>query len=121
MEKDNGKSIEEIGLLEKRIAELKNVKELSENIMDAVREPLVIMDANLKISLVNKSFYSIFKVGGRPGVSGQTITRNTLSVNCLGKRQIGAVLRGRHRRGAGKAYQRRDRDRECEGKRNPAR
>ena len=76
MEKDNGNLVKEIELLRERIADLqavkfefkkaeevaKEAKELSENIVDAVRDPLIVMDANLKILLVNKPFYNAFKV-----------------------------------------------------------
>jgi two-component system cell cycle sensor histidine kinase/response regulator CckA len=76
MEKDNGKSIGEIGLLKQRIGELEKIqfdfkqaediaregKELAENIIDAIRDPLVIMDAGLKIELVNTAFYKTFEV-----------------------------------------------------------
>ena len=70
MEKDNQNLIKELELLRERITDLKAVqsdykeaRELAESIVDAVRDPLIVMNADLKISLVNKSFYSIFKVG----------------------------------------------------------
>jgi PAS domain-containing protein len=76
MENGNGKRIEEIGLLKDRLKELEKIqyefkqaeeiaregKELAENIIDAIRDPLVIMDSNLKIELVNSSFYRTFEV-----------------------------------------------------------
>ncbi len=69
MEKDNGSLIKEIELLRERIVDLQTVqteyekaRELAESIIDAVRDPLIIMDADLKISLANRSFYSTFKV-----------------------------------------------------------
>jgi PAS domain S-box-containing protein len=76
MEKDNVKLIEEIGLLKKRIVQLEAVqterdkieliametKELSENIIDGARDPLVVLDARLNILSVNKAFYNTFEV-----------------------------------------------------------
>ena len=37
-------------------------KELVDNVIDAVRDPLVVMDADLKILSVSKTFYTTFKV-----------------------------------------------------------
>jgi len=75
MEKGNKNLIEEIASLKKRIAELEAVgaagkdripvdgQELAENIIDAMRDPLVVMDASLKIVSANKAFYDTFEVG----------------------------------------------------------
>jgi PAS domain-containing protein len=76
MEKDDGKLLKEIGLLRKRLLELEalqaecnksveiaaEAKELTESIIDAVRDPFVVMDADLKIVAVNKTFYNTFSV-----------------------------------------------------------
>lgn len=62
MKKNGGDIIKELELLRDRISELKDAKELSENIMDAVLDPLIILNADLKIEMANKSFYDIFKV-----------------------------------------------------------
>lgn len=75
MEKDNGKLIEEIELLQKRIAELATAKterdkieriateakELSDNIQDTVLDPLIVMGTRLNILSVNRAFYDTFK------------------------------------------------------------
>jgi PAS domain-containing protein len=62
MEKNNGKHIEGIGILEKRIIKLEEALELSESIIGAMRDPLVVLDADLKIISVNKAFYNTFFV-----------------------------------------------------------
>ena len=76
MKKDNETLVKEMELLRERIVDLESVKyefkkteevakeakELSESIIDAVRDPLIVMDASLKISLVNRPFYDTFKV-----------------------------------------------------------
>lgn len=42
--------------------EIQEAREYAECIINAVREPLVILDGNLKIISVSRSFYDIFKV-----------------------------------------------------------
>ena len=68
--------IEEISLLQKRIAELETVNtklaeaeqtvkdayEYAESIVDTVRESLIVLDTGLKVISANKSFYQTFKV-----------------------------------------------------------
>ncbi len=38
------------------------VSEFSENIINTVREPLIILDQNLRVVTVSRSFYDLFKV-----------------------------------------------------------
>ncbi|MGD0856834.1 MAG: PAS domain S-box protein, partial [Dehalococcoidia bacterium] len=38
------------------------VNEYSESIIDTVREPLIVLDQDLRVVLVNRSFYDVFKV-----------------------------------------------------------
>ncbi|MGA1980578.1 MAG: PAS domain S-box protein [Sedimentisphaerales bacterium] len=68
--------IEEIGLLQKRIAEpeaantrlaedeqvIEDSREYAESIVETVREPLIVLDTDLKVISANKSFYRTFKV-----------------------------------------------------------
>lgn len=63
----NGKEkrFSDVTLLEKHLAKIEEAKELAESIIDAVRDPMVVMDAGLKILSVNKTFYDTFEV--RPG------------------------------------------------------
>ncbi|MDD5194207.1 MAG: PAS domain-containing protein [Candidatus Omnitrophica bacterium] len=42
--------------------EIQDAREYAECIINAVREPLVVLDGDLKIISVNRSFYDIFKV-----------------------------------------------------------
>jgi PAS domain-containing protein len=70
--KDNG----EIGVLKKRIAELELMQaecrkgevifteatELAESIIDAMRDPLIVLDGALRVVLPNKAFYNTFAV-----------------------------------------------------------
>ena len=47
----------------KRLAkEIKSAREYAENIVETVREPLVVLNSDLKILTANHSFYTIFKV-----------------------------------------------------------
>jgi two-component system, cell cycle sensor histidine kinase and response regulator CckA len=76
MEKNNKKLIEEVGLLKKRIEELEAVqaecekikriadeaKELAVNIAEAMQNPFIVLDSNLKIESVNTAFYNTFRV-----------------------------------------------------------
>ncbi|GAM11150.1 cellulose synthesis regulatory protein [Geobacter sp. OR-1] len=48
--------------MEMQNAELRQAREYAENIVETVREPLVVLDADLKILTVNQSFYNTFKV-----------------------------------------------------------
>lgn len=89
MERDNEKRIEEIERLEKYIEDLVSIasdrdkakkvaddikeailiaKELAEEIIDAVRDPLVVLNADLRVLSVNNAFYKTFHVK-----SGETI------------------------------------------------
>jgi PAS domain S-box-containing protein len=43
-------------------SELKNAREYAENIVETVREPLVVLNADLKILTANHSFYDTFRV-----------------------------------------------------------
>ena len=36
--------------------------ELTKNILNAVREPLIVLDKNLKVVAASRSFYNVFKV-----------------------------------------------------------
>jgi PAS domain S-box-containing protein len=68
--------INELVELRQRIAELEaleaehkrveeEIREFAEGVVDTVREPLVVLDADLRIISANRSFYKTFKV--RPG------------------------------------------------------
>ncbi|MBT0663696.1 sensor domain-containing diguanylate cyclase [Geobacter pelophilus] len=48
--------------MERQNAELRQAQEYAENIVETVREPLVVLDADLKILTANQSFYATFKV-----------------------------------------------------------
>ena len=43
-------------------AEIRDAREYAENIVETVREPLVVLDADLKILTANQSFYDTFRV-----------------------------------------------------------
>ena len=43
-------------------AEIRDAREYAENIVEAVREPLVVLDCNLKVLTANGSFYRTFRV-----------------------------------------------------------
>ena len=47
-----------------------------EDIVETVREPLLVLDANLNILSANRSFYNIFKVE-----QGETIGHKTMLLN----------------------------------------
>jgi len=40
-------------------------KEFSENIIDTVREPLIVLDQDLRVVTASRSFYEFFKVKPR--------------------------------------------------------
>jgi len=72
-QKSKAKLIEELAYLRKRVEELekskaerkqgeKMAREYAENIIDTVREPLLVLDASLRIISANRSFYRIFQV-----------------------------------------------------------
>jgi two-component system CheB/CheR fusion protein len=61
------------------ITALKNAREYAESIVDTVREPLLVLDKDLKIITANNSFYKTFKVSIKE-------TKNQLIYN-LGNRQ----------------------------------
>ena len=55
-------ALEDITVRKQLEANIQSLLEYSENIVEAVREPLVVLDSNLKIISVNGNFYSTFKV-----------------------------------------------------------
>jgi len=57
--KDLEKEVSRIGLLERNITE---TREHAERIVAIIREPLLVIDADLKVVFANKSFYQVFKV-----------------------------------------------------------
>jgi len=57
MKKDNGNLTNG-----SRLFDAIESKELAENIIDAVRDPLIVLDGCLKILVASKSFYNTFKV-----------------------------------------------------------
>ena len=48
--------------LEQLVAEIEEAREYAENIVETVREPLVVLNADLKILTANQSFYNTFSV-----------------------------------------------------------
>src|SRR5512134_1199984 len=54
----------EIAASERRqlAAEIQDAREYAENIVETVREPLVVLDSDLKVLTANLSFYETFKV-----------------------------------------------------------
>ena len=48
--------------LEQLVAEIEEAREYAENIVETVREPLVVLNADLKILTANQSFYKTFSV-----------------------------------------------------------
>lgn len=76
MDKHNKNLENEVGLLRKRIAVLEELnahykeieerfaeaREYAQNIVETVREPLIIMDGELKVISANKAFYKTFQV-----------------------------------------------------------
>ena len=74
--KTKGQLISELAKLRQRIAELKKseaehkrveqeIREYAESVVDTVREPLVVLDADLRVISANRSFYKTFKVKSR--------------------------------------------------------
>ena len=57
--KELEKEVSRIGLLERTI---KETREHAERIVAIIREPLLVIDADLKVVFANKSFYQVFKV-----------------------------------------------------------
>ena len=55
-------SIEDVSDRKRINLENQNLSEYSENIVDTVREPLLVLDSDLKILTANLSFYAVFKV-----------------------------------------------------------
>jgi PAS domain S-box-containing protein len=49
-------------LLKIKLKSAKEVSEFAENIIDTVREPLIILDKNLRVVKASQSFYNFFKV-----------------------------------------------------------
>ena len=82
-DKTKGQFINELVELRQRIAELEaleaehkrveqETREYAESIVDTVREPLVVLDADLNVISANRSFYETFKV--KPGeTEGQLV------------------------------------------------
>ena len=65
--------MQELAKLRQRVAEIENepkrawkeareTRRYAESIIETVREPLVVLDAGLKVLSANRSFYNIFKV-----------------------------------------------------------
>ncbi len=50
------------GMFKRAEAELREAHTYAENIIETVREPLVVLDANLRVLSANRSFYETFKV-----------------------------------------------------------
>jgi len=55
-------AMEDITERKKLEAEIQNAREYAENIVETVREPMVVLNADLKILTANHSFYETFKV-----------------------------------------------------------
>ena len=62
VKKNKEKLLKEIRLLKKRIKELTIQKDLSENILDGARDPLIVLDGDLRVLAANNSFYDTFRV-----------------------------------------------------------
>ncbi|MGD8549531.1 MAG: PAS domain-containing protein [Desulfobacterales bacterium] len=60
--KDLEKQVSRIGVLEKTI---KETREYAEPIVAIVREPLLVLDADLRVIFANRSFYQVFKINPR--------------------------------------------------------
>jgi|SRR5208283_4029610 len=60
-------------------ADIQDARRYAENIIETIREPLLVMDADLKVLSANRSFYTIFKVN-----LGETVGSYIYD---LGKRQ----------------------------------
>ncbi|MBW1959673.1 MAG: hypothetical protein JRI63_14310 [Deltaproteobacteria bacterium] len=60
--KDLEKQVSRIGVLEKTI---KETREHAEPIVAIVREPLLVLDAELRVIFANRSFYQVFKITPR--------------------------------------------------------
>ena len=81
--KTKGQLISELAKLRQRIAELEKseaehkrveqeIREYAEGVVDTVREPLVVLDADLRVISANRSFYKTFKVKSRE-IEGQLL------------------------------------------------
>jgi PAS domain S-box-containing protein len=79
VKKDKTESIEVAGLSKGTDRSVQEAREYTESILDTVREPLVILDADLRVISANRSFYQIYKVTPEE-------TKNQLIYN-LGNRQ----------------------------------
>jgi signal transduction histidine kinase len=60
-------------------AHIQEARRYAENIIETIREPLLVLDANLKVLSANRSFYTVFKVN-----PGETVG---VYIYDLGKRQ----------------------------------
>ncbi|UCF01961.1 MAG: PAS domain-containing protein [Deltaproteobacteria bacterium] len=52
--------MEALGAEHKRAEQ--ETREYAESVVDTVREPLVVLDAGLRVILANRSFYETFKI-----------------------------------------------------------
>src|SRR5664280_682976 len=60
--KEKIKSTDNPSLLKIKLKSAKEVSEFAENIIDTVREPLIVLDKNLRVVKASQSFYDFFKV-----------------------------------------------------------
>ena len=54
-------------------AAMKDARELSESIVDTVREPLIVLDGTFKVISASRSFYENFKVAPQDTVGRQLL------------------------------------------------
>ena len=62
MEKGKVGITEDVKVLKANIAKIELALELAESIINGVRDPLVVLDGEFKVLIVNKSFYDAFRV-----------------------------------------------------------
>ena len=60
--KEKNKSADNPSLLKIKLKSAKEVSEFAENIIDTVREPLIVLDKDLRVVKASQSFYDFFKV-----------------------------------------------------------
>src|ERR1039458_6598690 len=60
--KEKNKSADNPSLLKIKLKSAKEVSEFAENIIDAVREPLIVLNKDLRVVKASQSFYDFFKV-----------------------------------------------------------
>jgi PAS domain-containing protein len=91
-DKTKEQCIDELVELRRRIAELEalqaeheraeqQIREYAESIVETVREPLVVLDADLRVISANRSFYETFKTKPRETV-GQLLYDSGTSPSC---------------------------------------